>query len=121
MEHQAFLGAIFTGKLLPQAAQQISLFEFIVCWIPICFKTKLCLRVVLVFARWQGPSLIWHLFALQERKRTAQLLSQLPADIDIAMLLQSESATVAASVKKGKKGIAPAGSSANAFKSVRVD
>jgi len=61
------------------------------------------------------------LFALQERKRTAQLLSQLPADIDIAMLLQPESATVAASFKKGKKGIAPAGSSANAFKSVRVD
>lgn len=48
---------------------------------------------------------------LQERKRTAQLLSQLPADIDIAMLLQPESATIAASIKKGKKGIAPAGSS----------
>ncbi|DBA80194.1 TPA: hypothetical protein ACH3X2_007658 [Trebouxia sp. C0005] len=47
----------------------------------------------------------------QERKRTAQLLSQLPADIDIAMLLQPESATIAASIKKGKKGIAPAGSS----------
>ncbi|DBB01294.1 TPA: hypothetical protein ACH3X3_011692 [Trebouxia sp. C0006] len=57
----------------------------------------------------------------QERKRTAQLLSQLPADIDIAMLLQPESAIVAAGVMKGKKGIAPAGSSASAFKSVRVD
>ena len=72
-------------------------------------------------ARWQRLYLIWRLFTLQERKRTAQLLSQLPADIDIAMLLQPESAIVAAGVMKGKKGIAPAGSSASAFKSVRVD
>ena len=60
---------------------------------------------------------------IQERKRAAQLLSQLPADIDIAMLLQPENATNAASVNKGKKplkGIAPA-VPANAFKAVRID
>ena len=60
---------------------------------------------------------------IQERKRAAQLLSQLPADIDIAMLLQPENATNAAGVKKGKKplkGIAPA-VPANAFKAVRID
>ena len=55
----------------------------------------------------------------QERKRTAQLLSQLPADIDIAMLLQPES-TAASGFQKGKKGIAPE-MPAKAFKSVRVD
>ena len=56
---------------------------------------------------------------MQERKRTAQLLSQLPADIDMAMLLQRESAA-AASSKTGKKGTAYIGS-ASAFKSVKVD
>ena len=50
---------------------------------------------------------------LQERKRAAQLLSQLPPDIDIAMLLQPETpssvpAAAAVKGKKGKKGIAPA-------------
>jgi len=60
---------------------------------------------------------------LQERKRTAQLLSQLPADIDVAMLLQPEKTIAAAAAtgfKKGKKGIAPAVPE-NAFKAVRID
>ena len=41
---------------------------------------------------------------MQERKRTAMLLSQLPGDIDISQLLQAEVvAAVSASPPKGKK------------------
>lgn len=63
-------------------------------------------------------------FAMQERKRAAMLLSQLPADIDIALLLQAEAVTTTASnatrkQSKAKKGNAVAPSSG--FKSVRVD
>ena len=63
-------------------------------------------------------------FAMQERKRAAMLLSQLPADIDIALLLQAEAVTTTASKatrkqSKAKKGNAVAPSSG--FKSVRVD
>ena len=58
--------------------------------------------------------------AMQERKRTAMLLSQLPADIDITLLLQEEAPTAtSAGPQKGKKSAAVAPSSA--FKSVRVD
>lgn len=59
---------------------------------------------------------------MQERKRAAQLLSQLPADIDIAMLLQPETNIAAvppAKARKGKKSIVPAVSSG--FKSAKLD
>lgn len=58
--------------------------------------------------------------AMQERKRAAMLLSQLPADIDIALLLQAEtSATASATTQKARKANAIAPSSA--FKSARAD
>ena len=59
-------------------------------------------------------------YDLQERKRAAMMLSQLPADIDIAMLLQPEVPTASgATPQKAKKGNAVSPSSG--FKSVRVD
>lgn len=58
-------------------------------------------------------------FTVQERKRAAMMLSQLPADIDIAMLLQPETTTSNSTPQKARKGNAVVPSSG--VKSVRVD
>ncbi|KAL3155070.1 hypothetical protein ABBQ38_011135 [Trebouxia sp. C0009 RCD-2024] len=55
----------------------------------------------------------------QERKRAAMMLSQLPADIDIAMLLQPETTTSNATPQKARKSNSIVPSSA--VKSVRGD